>query len=68
MIAPRQEPTDAELARIGYDGYYASTGGKTFDGRDMPTFDEIAARSPTVVRAWEANAAAIRVALCGGAR
>ena len=34
----------SEQARRGYEGYAKSTGGKTFDGRDMPTWDELPAR------------------------
>lgn len=55
--AKRSTPT---LARVGYEAYKTSTGGKTFDGRDMPTFDAIIERTPHVARAWEAAADAIR--------
>ena len=48
-------------ARIGYDGYAASTGGKTFDGRTMPKWDELPDR---IKEAWRAAANAI---LAGGA-
>jgi hypothetical protein len=38
-------------ARRGYEGYAASTGGKTFDGRDMPRWDEL---PPRIQEAWRA--------------
>ncbi len=49
--------------RTGYEAYAQSTGGKTFDGRAMPTFDEILERSPHVAQAWEDAASAMRVAV-----
>lgn len=37
--------------RIGYEAYAAFTNGKTFDGRDMPTWDKL----PTNIQAaWQA--------------
>lgn len=45
--------------QIGYEAYAASTGGKTFDGRDMPRWDEL---PPRIVAAWEAAASAIALA------
>lgn len=50
------------LGQIGYEAYAQSTGGKTFDGRDMPTWQEIRDRegkTPKVTKAWEAAADAI---------
>lgn len=38
-------------ARRGYEGYAASTGGKTFDGRQMPGWDELPDR---IKEAWRA--------------
>jgi hypothetical protein len=47
----------SEQARRGYEGYAKSTGGKTFDGRDMPTWEELPLR---IQEAWrEAIAAAV---------
>lgn len=46
-------------AQIGYEAYKTSTGGKTFDGRDMPTWAEIEEKSPHVAKAWGAASAAI---------
>lgn len=43
----------------GYEAYAAFTGGKTFDGRDMPTWDQLSDR---IKGAWEAAADAIRTA------
>lgn len=51
------------LGQIGYEAYGSSTGGKTFDGRDMPTWEEIVLRegaTPKVTKAWEDAAKAIR--------
>ena len=45
-----------ELGRVGYEGYAASTGGKTFDGRDMPTWDALPDR---IRQAWSDAATAI---------
>lgn len=47
------------IARIGYEGYAASTGGKTFDGRDMPRWEDLPART---VEAWKAAAEAMLAA------
>lgn len=44
------------LGQVGYTAYAASTGGKTFDGREMPAWDTL---PPNIVRAWEAAADAI---------
>lgn len=47
------------LARVGFEAYGASTGGKTWDGKDIPPFDVIRERTPHVAKAWEDAAAAI---------
>lgn len=41
-----------DAARAGYEGYAAFTGGKTFDGRDMPTWDQLPDR---IRQAWAAG-------------
>lgn len=42
--------------QIGYEAYAKKTGGKTYDGRDMPQFFDL----PQNIRdAWEAAANAI---------
>lgn len=47
----------SEQAKRGYEGYAKSTGGKTFDGRDMPKWDDLPDR---IKEAWrEAIAAAV---------
>ncbi len=46
--------TKKELARIAFDGYNKSTGGKTWDGKEVPPFEVIEERTPHVARAWEA--------------
>lgn len=48
MTAPVRKP----LAQTAYEGYAAFTGGKTHDGRDMPTWDAL----PDRIRdAWAAG-------------
>jgi len=45
--------------QIGYEAYAAHTGGKTFDGREMPTWEQVVASGTKVAGAWEAAADAI---------
>ena len=47
------------LGQIGYEAYAEHTGGKTFDGRDMPTWEQVQASGTKVAGAWEAAAKAI---------
>lgn len=50
------------MGQIGYEAYAESTNQKTFDGRDMPSWNQIREREgdePKVTRAWEAAAAKI---------
>lgn len=54
MSAPTQD--SETLAQTGYEAYAAQTGGKTFDGRDMPTWDALPDR---IRAAWSAAAAEI---------
>lgn len=42
---------DETYAKIGYEAYAVSTGGKTFDGRDMPKWPELPER---IRDAWRA--------------
>lgn len=51
--------SDKTRGQIGYEAYAKSTGGKTFDGRDMPTWKEIEEKSPKIAQAWEDAAKAI---------
>lgn len=51
--------------QIGYEAYKASTGGKTYDGRDMPTWEQVQANTPHVAKAWEGAAKAIRASIAG---
>lgn len=51
--------SEKTYGRIGYEAYAASTGGKTFDGRDMPTWEQILERTPHVAKAWDAAGMAI---------
>jgi NTP pyrophosphatase (non-canonical NTP hydrolase) len=48
-------PADAAMqkAKEGYEAYAAFTGGKTFDGRDMPTWENLTDR---IKQAWAAAA------------
>lgn len=50
---------DLRLGQAGYEAYAAKTGGKTFDGRDMPKWDELPDR---IKDAWSAAAHGIVVA------
>lgn len=45
-----------EPAHVAYDAYAAFTGGKTFDGRDMPTWENLPER---IQNAWRAAVAAV---------
>ena len=45
--------------QIGYEAYAKSTGGKTFDGRDMPTWAQVQERTPHIAKAWNDAAAEI---------
>ena len=47
------------LARVAFDAYGASTGGKTWDGKPIPAYDVVAEKTPHVARAWEAAVAAV---------
>lgn len=42
------------LGQIGYEAYAQSTGGKTYDGRDMPTWEQVEASGTKVAGAWQA--------------
>lgn len=53
-----------ELARKGYEGYASSTGGKTYDDRDMPTWEALPER---IQKAWTAAATAILLSNVGDA-
>lgn len=59
FIDPRKNPSIPALARMAFDAYNRSTGGKTWDGKDVPPYDVIAERTPHVARAWEAAADAV---------
>ena len=49
----------ARLAEIAFDAYSAATGGKTYDGKDIPPFSAVRDRTPHVARAWEAAVVAV---------
>jgi hypothetical protein len=57
-----------QLARIAYEGYAKCTRGKTFDGRDMPTWQQLldaGDRGAHTVRAWCAAVDAVHAAIAG---
>lgn len=45
-----------DLALVAYEAYARSTGGKTYDGRDMPAYDDL---GDTIQAAWQAAAQAV---------
>lgn len=53
------------FAQLAYEAYAASTGGKTWDGKPMPTWAEIVERTPHVAKAWTAAAEAAVKAAAG---
>lgn len=61
-IRPAPAPSVADLARVAFEAYGASTGGKTWDGKPIPAFDDVRARTPHVAAAWEAAVAAVLTA------
>lgn len=44
------------LGQLGYEAYARSTGGKTFDGRDMPTWSALPDK---IKQAWHDAARAV---------
>lgn len=50
------------LARIAFDAYGQSTGGKTWDGKPIPPFDVVCERTPHVAEAWRASVRAVLAA------
>jgi hypothetical protein len=48
------------LGKIAFDAYNRSTGGKTFDGREIPPWERVCDEKPHVAMAWNEAAAAIR--------
>lgn len=56
------EPTEAEvahLAEVAFNAYGQSTGGKTWDGKDIPPYAAVREKTPHVARAWEAAVRAV---------
>lgn len=45
--------------QIAFEAYCASTGGKTFDGRPIPAWDELHGDRARIHAAWEAAAQAV---------
>jgi hypothetical protein len=50
-------PTSEQLAKRAYEAYAKSTENKTFDGRDMPTWDDL---TQPVRNAWAAAGEQVR--------
>lgn len=50
------QPSKSPLGQTGYEAYAQSTGGKTFDGRDMPRWEALPER---IQKAWNDAAQAI---------
>ena len=48
---------DLTLGRIGYEAYGNFTGWKTYNGKDMPKWDDL---TLNIMRAWQAAGEAIR--------
>jgi len=49
---------DFTLAKIAYEAYGAFTGWKTYNGRDMPKWDDLGL---PIMRAWQAAAEEVRL-------
>lgn len=62
-VDPKNYPTPLELAEAGYRGYAEKTGGKTFDGRDMPEWKDLPERT---IQAWVAAVVAIQAETARG--
>lgn len=56
-------PGIADLARVAFEAYGQSTGGKTWDGKPIPPFDTIRERTPHVAKAWEDAVGAVLATL-----
>lgn len=54
-------PDDRTIGQIGFDAYGETAGWKTFDGRPMPRWEDLASRPEGIEtrRRWEVTAAAI---------
>ena len=61
-VRPPPTVSIPDLARVAFEAYGASTGGKTWDGKPIPPFDEVRARTPHVAAAWEAAVRAVLAA------
>lgn len=47
------------LGRVAFEAYSAEAGGKTFDGKDIPSWDDLHGDKPKVQAQWEAAARAV---------
>lgn len=48
------------LAKVGFDAYNESAGGKTHDGKDIPSFEQLVAEGKPQVTHWMVAAEAIK--------
>lgn len=60
LFQPRETFTDEQLGQKAFEAYGVSTGGKTYDGKPIPTWDEI---TPKIREAWTASARVVRSAV-----
>lgn len=51
---------DVSLGQLNFEAYTESKGGKTYDGKNIPTWENL---SVEVRRAWEAGARAVHMAI-----
>lgn len=52
--------TPESLAKVAYDAYCVSVGGKAFNGDDLPPFENVPER---IQRAWIAAVVAVKEAI-----
>lgn len=57
--ARRPLPTVPELAALAFEAYNAHAGGRTWDGKPIPSWDTLCAQGSPVCGHWEAAAEAM---------
>lgn len=58
-VPSTSQPSLGDLAKLAFEAYGESTGGKTWDGKPIPPFEVVRERTPHVARAWEAAVDAV---------
>lgn len=53
------------LGKVAYEAYSEATGGKSFSGDELPSWDERYESHPQIAEAWEAAAQAVLSATFG---